>query len=564
MTAVHRFIRQNLGKWGIAVGAGLVSGIGGAGLVATINLALNGPATAVHSYFSGFLLCAGSLVLGGTVSHMILARLSQDASLALRLQLSLRILSLPFRSIERIGASRLLAALTEDVHSVSAAMTLFPSLLTNAAIILGCLVYLAWLSWLFLFVLIGVLLLAMIGSRIILRIGHRNFRRARDKQDWLLSHFRTLTAGAKELKLNKASRDAFLREDIEQTAGAIHQYAVTGSMAYAFAQAWFQAVLLMLLGIVFFCASDAWFNQEVFAGYVLAFLFMIGPITQAMSAMDTLAQGGIALRKIRDLGVIDAAMNVADIPERSASGETTLELRGLVFHYQPNEWGEQFNVGPLSASLRGGRLLFIVGGNGSGKSTLVKVLCGLYSPSAGELLLNQSPVTDANREWYQMHVACVFSDFHVWHRLVIADGAGMEMRQLVERLGLPSSILETSFWYPQLPLSEWQRRRVALLGALAADKPIYIFDEWAADQDSHFKDYFYLNLLPALKRRGKLVIVVTHDEQYFSVADETLKLHGRRSTVSCADRDPALTYVSAYGLSDLGRSPAAAVGDNHD
>ena len=51
-----------------------------------------------------------------------------------------------------------------------------------------------------------------------------------------------------------------------------------------------------------------------------------------------------------------------------------------------------------------------------------------------------------------------------------------------------------------------------------------IFDEWAADQDPVFKSIFYEELVPQLKREGKIVIVITHDDSYFHLADQMIKI----------------------------------------
>jgi putative ATP-binding cassette transporter len=56
------------------------------------------------------------------------------------------------------------------------------------------------------------------------------------------------------------------------------------------------------------------------------------------------------------------------------------------------------------------------------------------------------------------------------------------------------------------------------------DRPIYVFDEWASDQDPAFKQIFYGDILPALKARGKAVIVISHDDRYYRVADRIVKL----------------------------------------
>ena len=73
-------------------------------------------------------------------------------------------------------------------------------------------------------------------------------------------------------------------------------------------------------------------------------------------------------------------------------------------------------------------------------------------------------------------------------------------------------------------VSQGQRKRLALLTAYLEDRPFYLFDEWAADQDPYFKEIFYTQLLPELKARGKTVLVITHDDKYFDLADRIVKL----------------------------------------
>lgn len=60
--------------------------------------------------------------------------------------------------------------------------------------------------------------------------------------------------------------------------------------------------------------------------------------------------------------------------------------------------------------------------------------------------------------------------------------------------------------------------------ALLEDRPIYFFDEWAADQDPKFRRYYYEVPLPALKSRGKTVLAISHDDRYFHCADRVITL----------------------------------------
>ena len=73
-------------------------------------------------------------------------------------------------------------------------------------------------------------------------------------------------------------------------------------------------------------------------------------------------------------------------------------------------------------------------------------------------------------------------------------------------------------------VSQGQRKRLALLTAYLEDRPFYLFDEWASDQDPYFKRIFYTELLPDLKARGKTVLVISHDDKYFDLADRLIKL----------------------------------------
>ncbi|HEY9262165.1 ATP-binding cassette domain-containing protein, partial [Chitinophaga sp.] len=208
----------------------------------------------------------------------------------------------------------------------------------------------------------------------------------------------------------------------------------------------------------------------------------------------------------------------------------TLELIDVEYKY--TEEAGKFSIGPINCSFNSGEVIFITGGNGSGKSTLAKLICGLYAPAAGEIKLD-GKVVDA------LHLnemcAAIYSDYHIFEKLygidhhqkeqLIADR--MEILQLIGKTAVNN---DGSF--STIRLSTGQRKRIALLVSYLENKPIYMFDEWAADQDPEFKSFFYEELLPELKLQGKCVIVISHDNHYFHVATRMIKMEAGRLKVT--------------------------------
>jgi putative pyoverdin transport system ATP-binding/permease protein len=181
----------------------------------------------------------------------------------------------------------------------------------------------------------------------------------------------------------------------------------------------------------------------------------------------------------------------------------------------------------LTLELKRGEILFLVGGNGSGKTTAAKLCCGLYLPEDGEVRLDGVPLAPADVATYRELFAVVFSDVYPFDRLFGIPGTVDQgiVNQYLCKLGFAGKLtVDMDGHLSTSALSRGQEKRVALLAACLEDRPIYIFDEWAADQDPDFKRIFYHEILPELRRRGKSVIVVSHDDRYFSVADTIVKM----------------------------------------
>jgi putative ATP-binding cassette transporter len=151
-------------------------------------------------------------------------------------------------------------------------------------------------------------------------------------------------------------------------------------------------------------------------------------------------------------------------------------------------------------------------------------LAGLYSPEDGAIFYDGNEVTDNNRDHYRQCFSVVFSDFFLFEKLPRVPELDARAQAYLVLLQLDHKVHVSNGRLSTTELSQGQRKRLALLTAYLEDRPIYIFDEWASDQDPHFRETFYFQLLPDLKARGKTVIVVSHDDRYYHVADRLLKL----------------------------------------
>lgn len=515
----------------LAIIAGVVSGASNTGLLALMNRALHGDAASRGTLLWAFIGLCALVPLARIASELLLLHLGQESIYDLRMKMSRRILAVPLRHLESLGAARLNAVLTGDIPTIANAVGLMPVLCINFAILVGCLVYLGTLSWQVLLAVLFFIVLGVLSYQLPVGRAMRHFQRAVKARDALYGNFRSLTEGSKELKLHSRRRDTFVNRVLHDSAMAHRHALVEGQTIYTIASSWGQLLVFVIIGIVLFLAPQLMpglAGNEVLTGYCFALLYLMTPLQVLMNSLPNLGQAEVSLRRVEEMG-LDLSRHSSEEQTRVAPEGTawkSLELDGVTHAYHREGEDHDFVLGPIDFALEPGELVFLVGGNGSGKTTLAKVLVGLYPPESGRILFNGEPVTDENRELYRQHFSVVFSDFHLFEQLLGLESGELDEKarkyltdlQIAHKVKIENGHLSTT------DLSQGQRKRLALLTAYLEDRPIFVFDEWAADQDPYFKDVFYLNLLPELKKRGKTVVVISHDDRYYHLGDRLLKL----------------------------------------
>ncbi|MBD1887755.1 MULTISPECIES: cyclic peptide export ABC transporter [unclassified Coleofasciculus] len=514
----------------LAALTGLLSGGSSAGLIALINLTLRDIQLPTTTLAWSFVSLCFLLFVTMTASQVLIARLAEEVIFNLRMLLNQRILACPLRHLEEIGSSRLLATLTEDIEVISSASISVSGLFVNLAILVGCLLYLSWLSVPLFFFILGFMALGILSHTLLVTKGRDSFKLSREVRDRLYEHFRTTTEGTKELKLHHSRRQAFLSQDLQAAAASSRHYRVAAMSIFAFAGSWGLLLFFVPIGLLIFGLPLLRnIPVSVLSGYALTIVFMITPLRGILNTLPDLSRANVALDKIESLGLSLVAQRTEEHLTTTLDSQfewSSLKLVGVTHAYRGEREEHRFILGPLDVTFHRGELVFIVGGNGSGKSTLVKLLVGLYIPESGEIQFDGKAITDKNREWYRQQFSVVFSDFYLFNRLLGLDTPSLtdQNQKYLEKLELDRKVQVKDGILSTTALSQGQRKRLALLTAYLEDRPIYIFDEWASDQDPVFKEVFYTQLLPELKSRGKTVLVVSHDDRYFEVADRIVKL----------------------------------------
>ena len=262
--------------------------------------------------------------------------------------------------------------------------------------------------------------------------------------------------------------------------------------------------------------------------YTLTLLYLMTPLQEVLNTLPELIRANVALKTTEELGLALSQETPEELLETDlpVAEWKTLELKSVIHAYHREGESESFILGPIDLSFWPGELVFIVGGNGSGKTTLVKLLTGLYSPEEGSILLDGELIREANRAFYRQHFSAVFSDFYLFKQMLglINPKLKHQAQEYLAELKLSHKVQVVDGKLSTTDLSQGQRKRLALLTAYLEDRPIYVFDEWAADQDPQFKAVFYMQILPGLKARGKTVFVITHDDRYYDCADRIIKL----------------------------------------
>ncbi len=533
----------------VATALGGLSGLATAVLLARINRGLHATESDGWGFFAAFGALALLAVFGRAAAGVGNSLTGQRIIAALRKDISARILQAPIAALEGHRLHRLIAVLNSDIETVSAFSFNISGYAVSLAITLGCVIYLFILSPA-LFALAAVALIA--GALLSHRARStwmKDYSAVREDQDELQKQYHAITQGAKELRGHRARRGRVFFTYLSEAVDRIAARKGHAMRLFWIADAVSSGIFFIVIGALLLVRARLDLDVTAVSGFVIVLLYVKGPLDQLVGALPVVGQAQVAFRRVAELSAEFSNAEpglLKNLSKESTRCPHQIKIRGVRYTY-PEKRGEQgFSVGPIDMDVDPGEILFIVGDNGSGKTTLIKILLGLYVPQSGELLCDGEPVTDATRDDYRQIFTTIFTDYYLFGDLICeGDTFPQEAYRYLERLGIADKVRIENGAFSTTDLSTGQRKRLALIQAWLDDRPVLVFDEWAADQDPSFRQAFYTELLPDFRARGRTLIVISHDDRYFHIADRVIRMD--RGVIVSVERQLPQPFFASPG-----------------
>lgn len=500
----------------------IVSGLANSILIFIINSSIGVEEDDRNRILMYFILFVIIYLIGQKYVRNGLVKLTNEFLFEKRKKLIEKIMYSSFESIQKTVKGNIYATLNGDMEVISRSVNSIVTVVTNLVTLLVCIVYLSFIQ--FEGFLLSVVIIAFGLTLYILtgRVSQRYWEKNRDVQNIFYKLIEDMVSGFKELHMHQKKKSEFYRNIIEKCS-KLREYRIKGDLKFINAFVLGEFLFILVLGASVYILPNLIdsFEGDSILNFVVVFLFIIGPVNGLLNTVPVLFQVRVSWGRVihleKELKTSSEHMLEKEIKLDKFSN---LTLDEVSYQYDGED---SFRVGPLNANFRSGEVTFIVGSNGSGKSTLANILMGLFKPSEGSVKINGSEIPTYKLGEY---FSAVQSDYYLFDRLygIETTGREEEINTYLNLFKLEDKVQILDGEFTTTKLSSGQRKRLALLICLLEDSPIYLFDEWAADQDPQFRDLFYHVFLPELKRKGKCIIAITHDDRYFNLADQLLKM----------------------------------------
>ncbi|WP_109829617.1 cyclic peptide export ABC transporter [Reichenbachiella versicolor] len=529
MRKLFPLVKSRIGLFMIGAITGILSGFCTSRVITLIKSGLDTVDNIDLDFISqilGFSLIATIL---GISSGYFMAKITSIVIRQLTQNLSNKILKANYEYIES-NSERIVPVLTRDITLLSEFINRIPQFLVSTTTVLVTLYIMFTSDWqLTSFFMIAFLLqVIMIAST--LPLVRKLTRKATKYNNNLYSDLGGMVLGLKELSLNEGRRNDYISKVITENLHNWNESEVKRKVLLETTDRLSDLLVFIFSGALMF--SGIYFIPIDFHQFkvILPTILFLIPFTTKIASFFRLRSGAmVSLEQITLLGIEVDKEQISSqnsLPKDLDTNKPIIEFSNIKFQYRTQLHENALEFGPLNLTINQNEITFIIGGNGSGKTTFSKILTGLYTPKSGDIYYNQTPINEGNLLSYRDVFSAYYADSHIFEHLSHVNSEFLEKNgsSFIQLLEMDSKVEIDKEKFNSTKLSYGQKSRLALIANMLDNKEIYLFDEWAANQDPYFKGIFYQKILPLLKELGKTIIVISHDEKYFDIADKIIEL----------------------------------------
>ena len=455
----------------------------------------------------GFLILICTVIVLKTSSMIISDFIRSKATSKLRIELCRRLNRTSIENIESMGYAKVANLINIDTNRLTGAAMALPGIWVHSVTVIGVLGYLTYIDIAVFVMVIVCLTIGIVTYQAPLFFASKALNIARTKEDEVQEGCRGLVLGAKELKLDRDKAVGYIEDEIVKHDEERRRYSFKGMSIFLLAENYGSMIVMLVIGLTIFYLPYL-YNISILdlIGAVMALLYVTGPVAIILQELNEIKVGEISLKK------------VVKVFEKSNA-----EIKSTGREFNSGDAEKKFSISAIDLVINKGEIVFIVGGNGSGKSTLAKIISTHYQYQEGDYQIDGQSLTDFDLDSFRKNIYSIYTDFFLFPKLY-SDFDNSRAKELLKYLNIDHKVTIDNGFFSTTRLSDGQRKRVALMSGILDNRHIYIFDEWAADQDPEFKDVFYYTILPKLKSENKTVIVISHDDRYFKSNIREVKL----------------------------------------
>lgn len=438
----------------------------------------------------------------------------------------------PYEDFELLGNEKVYTVINDTKvlgHVPEVFMTAFNSLI----LVVCCFAYLFIISPIGALIILGIMLGLLVFYLVRNRVIENDMNRQRDLQNTYYRHLGDMLSGFKELKMSIRRNLNIFEGFLVKNRILSRDISVRTSIRYMDNELTGTYSWYIVFGIIMFVLPRVFgISIGTTSSFLITILYMIGPIAVLITLIPTYTQVKISVERInmfdKMLNSIES-MGETDNTDNLRPAFENIRFENVSYKYKDTDTGQSFMLEPINLTIKKGEMIFVIGGNGSGKSTFGFLLTGLYRPHSGKIFLNGKEISGDYYQRYSDMISAVFTNNYLFSENYDGYEMNSQNKQLADVMKLMR--MEDKLKIDEEKnkidrrLSKGQQKRLALMLALMEKKEILVLDEWAAEQDPAFRNYFYKEVLPKLKSEGKTVVVITHDDDFYSMADRIIKFN---------------------------------------